>query len=903
VNWNRKLKDVENPTLEILNRVVDGGLACVLFIAPLAMGGRFAVGRLLLVSLIGITAIAWGMTRFLSPKPKTWRTTGAEWIAGLAVLLVVVQLLPLPPSIVENLSPTISELLPLHHGVVDVGDGEIAQTSWQYLTLVPHATRGALAMVLAYVMLFAVVAQRIRRPQDLEFLLKSLAIAGVSMAAIGLAQRYLGNGKFLWFMEHPSRDTMTVVKGTFANENHFVHFLALTLGPLMWWVVKEQETIHETTAAFSKPGRDATRNNILPRGQVLPLIGLGIVLLASLLSFSRGGLLMMAVAGVTSTALLLYQRRVGKRAVVGLAIVATMAMACIWVDGKELLARELETLQTVSIDSLDQNHGRRKIWSAVMTAVPEFALTGTGVGSHRYVYPTYMKEKSAVQYTHAESGFLQVLLETGGLGFILLLSGIGLTSYWIFRGLRSDRPELAFIAIPLASSAAVSVVHGIVDFNWFIPANMCVTLFVAAAAARVGQLTTGDSRKLSIVPKRLAWGVATSGIAVMTVCSIAHFAGPAKASADWHEYLAWSFATNRFNVRSAGLGRQRSIGVINPGLPETNDSMIAMLDRALTEDPHHGRGHVRIAALCLRQFNLLQSQSETSMDLAQIRDAALSSEFESHQDMVDWVMRVTGDNGVYLERVLWHAKKGVKLTPTEGSGYLYLGEVAFLDEALIGREFDLLQQAHRVRPYDPSIQFVFGRQLLLRGEKEEATALWKDAFSRGQSVRRRVIAAFRFQAQPQEILDTFSPDLPGLKDLFDYYRRQEFFPQMNYVGAVYVAELEQQAKLTTDETASELWFDAQFVHATLGNVELAAEAAVNSVMSQPSNYRNHFACALRMRDAKQWDKAIQEFRWCQQRKPNDKQLPLIIREMKQLARQSNAEVATEIEAEADRIHR
>ena len=894
MNWNRKLKNIENPNLEILNRIVDGGLASILFIAPLAMAGRFAVGRLILVTLIGITAIAWGMTRVLSPKPKSWLRTGAEWVAGLAVLLVVVQLLPLPPNIVQNISPTISQLLPLHHGVVDVGDGELAQTSWQYLTLAPHATRGAMAMVLAYVMLFVVVAQRIKRPEDLEFLLKSLAIAGVSMATIGLAQRYIGNGKFLWFIEHPSRDTLTVVKGTFANENHFVHFLALTLGPLLWWLVKEQETKEEATSGFSKSRRSTGRTHLVPRGQVLPLIGLGIVLLASLLSFSRGGLAVMAIAGMTSTGLLLYQRRVGQRAIAGLVIVATIAAGVIWVDGRELLARELDTLQTISLDSLDQNHGRRKIWSAVMSAVPDFALTGVGVGSHRYVYPTYMKEKSAVQYTHAESGFLQVLFETGWLGFLLLLTAVGLTGYWIFRGLKSDHPELAFVAVPLASSAVVSVVHGIVDFNWFIPANMCVTLFVVAAAARVGQLSIGNARKKQVVPKRVAWGVATIGIVAMTMFSVAHFFGPAKASADWNEYLAWSFSTNRFKVRSAGPGRQRTIGVVDPTLPETTDSMIAMLDRALAKDPNHGRAHVRMAALCLRQFNLLQAQSETSMDLAQIRDAALSSEFGSHQDMVDWVMRVVGDNGVYLERILWHGKRGVKLAPTEGSGYLYLGEVAFLDENLKGREFDLLQQAHLVRPYDPSIQFVFGRQLLLAGRPDEATELWKDAFSRGPGIRRRVIAAIGFQAPPQEILDTFSPDLPGMKDLFDYYRRQEFFPQMSYIGAAYVAELEQQAKVNTGNAASELWFDAQFVHATLGNVELAAQAANNSVLADPANYRNHFACGLRMRDAKKWNKAIQQFRWCQQRKPKDEQLPLIINEMKKLARESKAEVAAKV---------
>jgi hypothetical protein len=297
---------------------------------------------------------------------------------------------------------------------------------------------------------------------------------------------------------------------------------------------------------------------------------------------------------------------------------------------------------------------------------------------------------------------------------------------------------------------------------------------------------------------------------------------------------------------------------------------------------------MRMSAMCLRQFELLQGRSENAMTLAQIRDAALSAAFDSHQQMSDWVTKVVGDNRVYLDRVLWHCKQGMRTTPTEGLGYLYLAEVAFLDESLTGTEYDLLHQAYSVRPYDPAVQFMYGRHRILAGDAATAMKLWKDAFRRGARVRRQIISAIAFQAPPQEILDVFQPDLAGLRDLFEYYRREGFDQQMQFIGERYASELESRADLMAGAPAGKLWYDAQGVHDVLGHVEESADAARNAVLAQPGEYRNHFACALRMRDAGRLEDAVKEFRWCASRKPNDAALPRVVAEMQRQLRQSKA---------------
>ena len=71
--------------------VADVGLLGVLWVAPLAMGGRFPVGRLLLVALIVLVAASWFSAKLFSER-RVWRWSGAELLVGLAIALVLVSL-------------------------------------------------------------------------------------------------------------------------------------------------------------------------------------------------------------------------------------------------------------------------------------------------------------------------------------------------------------------------------------------------------------------------------------------------------------------------------------------------------------------------------------------------------------------------------------------------------------------------------------------------------------------------------------------------------------------------------------------------------------------------------------------------------------------------------------------
>ena len=216
----------------LLMRCVDGSLAGCIFVLPFLLGGQHALGRLLLVTLAVAAAVAWSVGNLLRAATK-WTWSPALLLPLAAVVLVALQITPLSRPALDAISPHTSELLPLwkadHDSTALLG-------TWSTVSLKPAATRAALVVLLAYSLLFWVTLQRIRAVEDVERLLRWIAVSAALAAGFGLVHLFTSNGKFFWFYQRPFTDTSLVPKGAFGNRNHFAHFLALGAGPLIWWL-------------------------------------------------------------------------------------------------------------------------------------------------------------------------------------------------------------------------------------------------------------------------------------------------------------------------------------------------------------------------------------------------------------------------------------------------------------------------------------------------------------------------------------------------------------------------------------------------------------------------------------------------------------------------------------------
>ena len=221
-------------------------------------------------------------------------------------------------------------------------------------------------------------------------------------------------------------------------------------------------------------------------------VGLAVVVFAGVLSLSRGGTAAMFVAAVTGLLIVHRVKRINRKMLLALIATAALTAACLLVYGYQSVANRLQDFS--SVDQLDRGNGRRKIWEADLKAMADFPATGTGLGSHADVYPRYLPEDESmpvVEYTHAENGYVQIGLETGIPGLLLLGTTIGLCVWWCVPAFRAAARTGSRCVCGIAPGLVASAVHSAADFVWYVPG--CMVTPVVLAACRLPLAANGRS--------------------------------------------------------------------------------------------------------------------------------------------------------------------------------------------------------------------------------------------------------------------------------------------------------------------------------------------------------------------------------------------------------------------------
>ncbi len=869
-----------------LLKVVDLSLAGCVFVVPFLLGGRQAAGRLALVVLAVTAAGAWLLRQCLL-KQAYWRRSAGHLVLAAAVGLVVLQLVPWPADWLARLSPRTTELLPLWTGSPSQ-PGTLG--TWSQISLAPTSTSSALVIFLAYGLIFWVTVQRIRSLADVERLLHWIALATVAMAAFGIVQYVAGNGKFYWVYEHPYAVTSDSAKGAFTNRNHFAHFLALGLGAVIWWVqqgLKSRPAPARQSFAHRRGGRS------LQLGTGLRVIALGIVVFALLLSFSRGGAIAAAIAGMIAATTCWRAGAISGKFAASLAAVALLLAGSLLIFGHQEVSQRLGQLTSGSLEQLDKGQGRRAIWKATLAAAADFRLFGSGAGTFQAVYPIYMEHRDQnVYYTHAESGYLQVLLETGLLGLGLVAAAIAACLAWCLAAIRHARSKPMLVcAGAVAAPLAASAIHGLVDFVWYVPGCMTLVALLAASACRLRQLTR-DKQVRRADAVRLAWPVSFA-LAVLLVgvgtWMIHNRVGPFGAERYWNQYRTLERVAVLEQAElvqpeeeegppaetdpqvEAARRRQASV--------QSEQKMLAELEEVVRWQPDDAQAHVRLAGAYLRLFHHAQENAANRMPLGQIRDAALAAGFTSRQELDDWLARAIGDQWRYLEVSLYHTRRGLALCPLEGEAYLYLGELCFLEGGKTEQKGAYLDQALRVRPHSGTVLFHAGREAWLAGQMERGIDYWKRSFRAGPMYQRQMINWFagRLPAETldQEIqffLDTFEPDLYGLKYMVHRYRQiappEKLAPLLTAYARRSIEAAGRAGAQSQSFEAAQHWLDAMAMYVEMGDTEQAARCAWTASQIDPNNFRAHYKLGFLLADAGHFAQAEEHLAWCNRRKPN-----------------------------------
>ncbi|MBN2023884.1 MAG: O-antigen ligase family protein [Pirellulales bacterium] len=878
-----------------LLRVIDGGLASCLLVVPMVMGGRHAIGQLVLVSLVIALSVAWAVHESLSPRP-TWRPTRAVFVLLAGVLLLVAQLAPLPRNATDAVAPHTHEILPLWNAGAEAS---IGLGTWQRLSLTPAATRGALAVYLAYGLLFLVTVQRIRHVEDVERLLCWTAISGIAMATFGLFQHFAGNGKFFWIHEAPYASAQNVVKGSFTNRNHFAQFMALGIGPVIWWLHRTFRHQSEERRGAARESRGAWRRRE-SQGYVL-VIAAGVVFFAGLLSLSRGGNVAMFVAVTISSVVCCRAADVRSRfigTIAGAGVFITVALA---VFGYDRVSDRLSNVASGEVKVLDMDEARRRIWKTDLRAVPDFAAIGSGVGSHAEVYPMYLDEPmEGREYTHAENGYIQVALETGVTGLALVGVGMGFCGFWCVGGLRrAESTRLLACLGAVSAGLAANALHSAADFVWYVPGCMVVVAVLAGCACRGWQLAVAGSSGPPAARPMPLFAAPVFAIAVVAFGSFMAWdrLGAAAAQVHWDRYLL--DVCRREAEAPPPADATPADGSIDPAAraalerAANEDAVrvecrrIAHLEQVVRWQPGHARAQLALAQSHLQLFDLLQVTAINPMSLPNVRDAALRSQssFPSREARDAWLRRAVGEHCKHLYLALRHAREALWACPLQGKAYLYLAELGFLDGATDSAKRACVEQAVRVRPYDGYVLYTAANEAWLAGEPAQWLSLAKEASRCSRIFQKRLLEDLIQNTAPEGlehmigfVVKEFQLDLVGLESLEAACRERGQPEQLIALRQFVAQSAEHEARSLAGGQAAATWLIARRLYAALGENAQALRCARNAYECQPNRFDVRLELAQTLLNQGLCAEAQGHLHWCLRRRTGDARLERLYRQ-------------------------
>lgn len=475
-----------------MNKVLEWLLIAVIVGSTLAFGGvqPLTYSLVEIALFLGLLALLWNQAR----QGKTELRLPIWPI--LFALLVLLQLIPLPPALIARLSPA-------RFAGPDAG-GLVASRSWGTLSIYPHDTWLAWIKFLAYISAFVLAAYVFDSRRRKSILLNALIYLGVFEAAYGITQYLTRWQKIFTYTKQYYIEEAT---GTFINHNHFAGFLELTLPFVMAYVFY----FFQMWMAGRRQGRAVSTQS--GRGSagiqsLLYLFLLAIFVVAVVFSRSRGGILATAFAVFVLAVLAQFRARRGAWLVGMFLFLLVAATYGLWIGLDPVLAR-FEQMQGARYFQFE---GRLSLWTDSRGLVKEYPFTGVGLGDYSIGFPRFQTSLVTFFVDHAHNDYVEFASETGLVGAALLfLPIIFLLGKMIACFLKDSRRYRSAILLGCIGSILAILIHSATDFNLQVTSNallFSVVLGIGYKAAysepadEMQQKPAGELRARSNLPAR-----------------------------------------------------------------------------------------------------------------------------------------------------------------------------------------------------------------------------------------------------------------------------------------------------------------------------------------------------------------------------------------------------------------
>lgn len=395
----------------------------------------------------GTAWVALCVVALFAPRPSLARYRPVALFLALALALALAQLVPLPPATWQMLPGRAL----LSEAATIAGGGQ----PWRPLSIVPDATVNAAAsLVVPIAMLVLIESMREAERRWLPAILLGLIVASTLLGLLQFSGSRFNNPLI--------NDTVGQISASFANRNHLALFLAIGCVLAPAWAVRGAHGL-----------------------QWRMMAALGMVLLFVLMILatgSRAGLLLGGLALAAASVLVWKDVRRELRRyprwvlpALGAAVVGTIAVAVL----VAIAADRAMSINRILAGGEAQDMRSRAL-PTVLEMIRTYFPAGSGLGGFDPVFRIHEPENllKLTYFNHAHNDLLEVALDAGLPGMLLLLAAIGWWGIASFRAWRGTDGAM----LPRLGSMILGLMLVASLFDYPVRTPMIMAVLVIAAS-------------------------------------------------------------------------------------------------------------------------------------------------------------------------------------------------------------------------------------------------------------------------------------------------------------------------------------------------------------------------------------------------------------------------------------